>query len=186
MKTKFSPKQIQNLKSRAKKIKSASGINHCQALDQIAIENGFKNWSMLAKSSAITNDDSLLTRCKNYINHIGDEDVHRLCKNGSLWIKKDDVLNNRITLKSFESLGSRSNQITIQFASRIGAVLLTDFDGIYDSFESENENSENTDSQLPRYTHESGRKVLIDSLVFSIDSDEEAMLVYIDESDNRE
>ena len=65
MTAKFSPKQIQNLKNRAKKIKSASGVTHYQALDQIAVENGFKNWAMLAKFSAETNDEP--------VNHTSDE-----------------------------------------------------------------------------------------------------------------
>lgn len=190
MKTKFSPKQIQNFKNRAKKIKSALGIKHAEALDQIAAENGFKNWSLLAKSSAVSGEQSLLNRCKDYINQIGSDDVLRLCRNGSLWVKKDDVLSNKITLQSFESLGPRSDQITIQFARQIGAVLLTDFDGVYDSFlfedEDEDEDSGNTDSQLIVYTPESGRKLLIDLLESSIASDEVAMLVCIDESDTPE
>lgn len=38
------------LKRQASRLKKDSGITHSQALDRIAIENGYSNWSRLAKS----------------------------------------------------------------------------------------------------------------------------------------
>lgn len=41
--------QIEKLKRAAKELVRTSAITHSEALDRLAIENGFKNWSLLAK-----------------------------------------------------------------------------------------------------------------------------------------
>ena len=41
--------QIEQLKRAAKKLTRTSTLTHAEALDRLAIQNGFKNWSLLAK-----------------------------------------------------------------------------------------------------------------------------------------
>lgn len=45
----LTPTQIEQLKRAAKKLCRTSTLTHAQALDRLAMENGYKNWSLLAK-----------------------------------------------------------------------------------------------------------------------------------------
>jgi len=45
------PAQIEQLKRAAKKLTRTSSLTHAEALDRLAVENGFKNWSLLTKHS---------------------------------------------------------------------------------------------------------------------------------------
>lgn len=48
----LSPLQVENLKRTATKRKRATpGLTHSEALDQLAIEHGYSNWSLLAKAA---------------------------------------------------------------------------------------------------------------------------------------
>jgi len=53
----FSAFEIERLKRQAKSIEKSTGITHIQALDQLALEHGFPNWSWLAHKGT---DKSLL------------------------------------------------------------------------------------------------------------------------------
>lgn len=57
----FSLAQIEQFKREAKKIHRASTIPHSQALDQVAIKNGYSNWSLLMKHRG--GRDSPETKC---------------------------------------------------------------------------------------------------------------------------
>lgn len=46
---------LDRLRSDAKRIRKAENISHSQALDQIAIQHGFKNWSLLHRSAVASN-----------------------------------------------------------------------------------------------------------------------------------
>jgi hypothetical protein len=46
------------LKRQAARLKQDGGITHSQALNRIAVENGFSNWSMLAKAVVSSNSQS--------------------------------------------------------------------------------------------------------------------------------
>ncbi|HEY2345702.1 MAG TPA: hypothetical protein VGH80_07450 [Xanthomonadaceae bacterium] len=48
----FSPSQIERLKHEAKALSRARGFAHSEALDRIAAENGYANWSLLMKHCA--------------------------------------------------------------------------------------------------------------------------------------
>jgi hypothetical protein len=48
----FTLAQIEHLKLRAKFISRSNSISHSVALDQLAHENGFSNWSLLMKHAA--------------------------------------------------------------------------------------------------------------------------------------
>lgn len=45
-------KKIDTLKRAAKSLAKSSGITHSAALDQIAVQNGYQNWSVLMKNVA--------------------------------------------------------------------------------------------------------------------------------------
>ena len=47
----ISPSRVEILKRKASRIKKASNISLSQAQNQLAIENGFQNWSQLAKAA---------------------------------------------------------------------------------------------------------------------------------------
>lgn len=49
---KFSPEEIVTLKKHAKVLKKTLGIAHAQALDRVANDNGYTNWSLLQKHSS--------------------------------------------------------------------------------------------------------------------------------------
>lgn len=63
----ISKNTFENLKRQAKLLKRSSGITHSEALDQAAIEHGFSNWSLLAKSvpdkSAIDKPNRIILHC---------------------------------------------------------------------------------------------------------------------------
>lgn len=56
MSTSHTPAQIERFKREAKLLHRASSISHSQALDRIAIANGYSNWSMLMKHSEAHNE----------------------------------------------------------------------------------------------------------------------------------
>jgi hypothetical protein len=41
---KLSPQQIENLRCEAKRIRKAEGIKHTDALNRVAVREGFKDW----------------------------------------------------------------------------------------------------------------------------------------------
>lgn len=55
----FSPEEISTLKKQAKVLKKSLGISHAQALDRVANDNGYTNWSLLQKHSV---DDVSVSR----------------------------------------------------------------------------------------------------------------------------
>jgi len=52
MATSFSPAQLECFRREAKKLSRELSITHSEALDQIAVQNGFRNWSLLSKHSS--------------------------------------------------------------------------------------------------------------------------------------
>lgn len=52
----FTPAQIEQLKLRAKFTSRSSNVSHSVALDQLAHENGFSNWSLLIKHAVVEQD----------------------------------------------------------------------------------------------------------------------------------
>ena len=51
MNTSYTPAQIEQFRRDAKRLARQDAISHSEALDRIAALNGFKNWSLLAKSA---------------------------------------------------------------------------------------------------------------------------------------
>jgi uncharacterized protein YozE (UPF0346 family) len=49
----FTPAQVERFRREAKKLSRDTSITHSEALDQIAAQQGFANWSLLAKHSTI-------------------------------------------------------------------------------------------------------------------------------------
>lgn len=55
---KFNAGQIESLKRLAKKKKKeVEGLTHCQALDQIAVANGYENWKHLVRTTEASGSD---------------------------------------------------------------------------------------------------------------------------------
>lgn len=52
MATSFSPAQFERFRREAKKLSRDLSISHSEALDRIAVQNGFTNWSLLSKHSS--------------------------------------------------------------------------------------------------------------------------------------
>jgi hypothetical protein len=52
MSTLFTPSQLDQLRRDAKRLVRKGALSHSQALDRIAAERGYKNWSLLAKHSS--------------------------------------------------------------------------------------------------------------------------------------
>lgn len=57
----FSLAQIEFLKRKAKTLSRTASLTHSQALDRVAAECGFKNWSLLAKRAASLGSDVLVS-----------------------------------------------------------------------------------------------------------------------------
>lgn len=55
MATSFSPAQLERFRREAKKLSRELSITHSEALDRIAVQNGFTNWSLLSKHSSVPN-----------------------------------------------------------------------------------------------------------------------------------
>lgn len=53
MSNSFSNTQINHFKRQAKQISREETIQHCHALDRIALQNGYTNWSLLIKNQAL-------------------------------------------------------------------------------------------------------------------------------------
>lgn len=51
MATSFSPAQLERFRREAKKLSRELSITHSEALDRVAVQNGFTNWSLLSKHS---------------------------------------------------------------------------------------------------------------------------------------
>lgn len=49
--TRLTASAVERMKRDAKKLRKAEGIAHHEALDRIAAERGFRNWSLLAKAA---------------------------------------------------------------------------------------------------------------------------------------
>lgn len=54
MATSFSFSQLERFRREAKKLKRELSITHSEALDRIAAQHGFKNWSLLVRHSAVS------------------------------------------------------------------------------------------------------------------------------------
>lgn len=70
MATSFSPAQLERFRREAKKLSRELSITHSEALDRIAAQHGFTNWSLLAKHSAAVQPpetvDELLSTSSRY------------------------------------------------------------------------------------------------------------------------
>lgn len=58
---KLTIQQVENLRRDAKKLGRAEGITHSQALDRLAQDHGFKNWSLLQKNGVFDIDSPRLS-----------------------------------------------------------------------------------------------------------------------------
>jgi hypothetical protein len=67
MSTRLSPSQVEQLKRRAKELRRAgSSLGQLDALNQVARENGWPNWALLAKNSLPWADDHVTLECRQF------------------------------------------------------------------------------------------------------------------------
>lgn len=110
----ISPSKFEILKRQATRAKKSSGTSHSQALDQIAIEQGFSNWSLLAKSvdsnAASIKPYTLLIDCFIYGDH--DRNIKP-----SFWTEKIPTL---YPEKHYADMGWIRSRLGIRQRSREG------------------------------------------------------------------
>lgn len=70
MQTSYTPAQIERLKREAKRRSRATDLTHSQALDLVAVEHGFRNWSLLAKRSEASVSDAVTVDLVPYPNSL--------------------------------------------------------------------------------------------------------------------
>ena len=198
MTTTFTSNQIERFKREATAMKKATGLTHAEALDNIANREKFANWSLLMKAAHVDalsqqnpvpqksslTYEKLLSVCQRYIEE--NDSTYTLCRNGSLWIDRRAVLNGNVTINSLHALGPRGDSRTRQYASDIGALPLTDFDGLADTFvldtdEDEDGNPIEPGSGQLLYTANVGRRKLLECIQHGLEGDFDALMARIDE-----
>ncbi|MFZ6767863.1 hypothetical protein ACO0LM_12355 [Undibacterium sp. Di26W] len=113
------------------------------ALSAIAMREGFENWSMLMQHSVarpetcleivkgILGTARLSDELKLFIANLKDSEVPGLFeKEGSIWIKLDDVTSGNVNVGSIIAMGPQHSIEARRQAYDLDAVLLIDFSGI--------------------------------------------------------
>ncbi len=121
-------------------------------------------------------DGSIIKReLKEFITSLGDTDVLKLCRNGSIWVKLQPSLESKVTQSEFYVLGFAHDLNTIQhgFTNNLG--LLCNFNGLADAFYEDHSDSgdemSHASPSLPKYNIEVGKTLLTDSIECSFESD---------------
>ena len=178
----FSPGHIKRLKQQAKKLAISKGLTHCHALDVLANQQGYRNWSLLERqtmhSSGSDNPQrSLMSQMESsavdFIMDLDAPDVFLLCMSGSLWVNENDVRRQNVSVGSYTTFGLASDGATRQAAWRLGASLFINFNGLAEGFVF----PEDFEPDEPIicgpidvvYTTDAGRKILVDCVHSSIE-----------------
>ncbi len=180
----FTPTQIKQFRRDARDLKKELGIRNIASLNKIAQRQNFANWSLLIKKQgqqfkSISKADgqklthqALLEICLQKIKELDAAEVFTLCMNGGLWINESDALHNAVTIDSLHVIGNNFGQ----YGYDIGAIMLTNFDGLADVFVLETDEDENGHPVAPNHTQvlfstETGRERLLDCLPTSLEGD---------------
>jgi hypothetical protein len=128
------------------------------------------------KASRKQFDKAITGAIREFVKELNGDDVHRLCRGGSIWIDKDDARYGVVDEDSFEVMGHTSDSRVTEYGERIGACCLIDFDGLADGFvfddgvdDYEDEMDAETEEML--YSEEKGRKALLYCVEASLDGD---------------
>lgn len=162
--------QIENLKREAKKLRKLLNITHSAALDILAERHGYKNWSLLERSSNQTaqqstatppadtvhkpSDAKLQQACLEFIQTLDDRKVEWLCKgSASLWAPARRIEDG--TFAGIQMLGIAGDNMTRRYAQEEELILLVDFAGLGDHliFEGDEDYQEDDDGNPIQPTH---------------------------------
>ncbi|GAC1607403.1 MAG: hypothetical protein NVS3B3_10190 [Aquirhabdus sp.] len=199
MKAKFTQNQIEYFKRQAKKISTASGISHSEALHGIAKREKFKNWPTLMTHAIVSSvpetvppvpddhnqfDDYKRTLYQ-FIENLSDDKIYSILRNGgSIWIDADDALNDNISVKSLVALGQAHDGLTTQYALKIDAILALNFAGLGDMFVFQGDDDENVSPNVgfgeTSYSPIAGKAALL-SCIQNCDGDYESFCMRLDE-----
>jgi transcriptional regulator with XRE-family HTH domain len=135
--------QVENLKREAKALRKSLNITHAEALDRLAVRNGYKNWSLLAKACSRVDQErttetvqeptaeTLQRACQDFIKTLDDQKIEWLCKGAaSFWVPARRVLDG--TFAGIRILGIARDTMTARYAEEEGLLLLVDFAGLGD------------------------------------------------------
>ena len=190
MAKKLTHSDIHQFKTAAWDLKKSLNVKLSIALDMVARENNYENWSILMNhfNSQVVPDSRkvVFEALKDYVNALSDYEISQLFLNGTVWIYLDDVANDEVTQDSFQRLGGRNDGITHQYSRRCGCIV--DMDGmpscyILKSELVDDDAIENNDLQI--LTIEEARGLIVDSLGQEIDSRFDSVLIAIDDAKSK-
>lgn len=202
--TKFTPLQIASMKREVRKLSKSTGKPNWQCLDEIAQAEGYSDWPMLMIANRVKTKGSVTapnppqdrarkikTALLEYVQQLKSSSVSSLCKiNGSIWVDKEDVIQDNVGVYSFHALGPASDVITQEYGDRLAAMCILDLKGITGCFvyapEDEDEQDEEDIALQLRegfivHSEENYLKVLIETIEYFFDSDWDRMNENIDE-----
>ncbi|MFZ6654749.1 hypothetical protein [Undibacterium sp. TJN19] len=199
MPTIFSLEQIKFFKRQARKACKEKKIKNARALDDIAEQQGFKNWSLLMQNAekpatAMVSFSHLLKIVTSFIENFDDDEIFRLIRHsGSIWIHIKDAQTNKVDKNSLIVLGNSFNGAVTQYASQINATILYDASGLSDLFVFEDDYDEDDDDGMievgygvMRYTPQVGRKILFDSILNALGGEYDGLCTRLDDLANQE
>ncbi len=192
----FSLEQIKFFKRQARKACKEKKIKNARALDDIAEQQGFKNWSLLMQNAekpatAMVSFSHLRKIVISFIKDFDDDEIFRLIRySGSIWIYTKDAQTNMVDKNSLIVLGNSSDGAVIQYASQINATILFDLDGLSDLFVFDDDYDNDEDIEPGhgemRYTPELGRKIFSDSILNALGGEYDALCTRLDDLANQQ
>ena len=75
-------------------------------------------------------DHAITVAVFEFLERLNEKDVLRLCRNGSLWINRDDARYGVVDDDSFVALGSRYDSRAARYGERVGACCVIDFEEV--------------------------------------------------------
>lgn len=120
--------------------------------------------------------DCITAAVHEFVNELDEDDVHRLCRNGSIWIKKEHARCGSVGKRSFEILGPTSESWVQSYGEGVGACCLFDFRGLAESFIFDDgtkghQDEMDAEAQAMLYSVEKGREGLMFFVEASLERD---------------
>jgi len=76
--------------------------------------------------------ETLGRSCRGFVKALDAHNIFRLCRNGSLWLREEDIKVERRRGVYFLALGPRGDNVTREIAHDAGMICLLDLDGVAD------------------------------------------------------
>lgn len=193
----FFPRTNKFFKRQARKACKEKEIKNARALDDIAVQQGFKNWSLLMQNAekpatTMVSFSHLLKIVTSFIEDFDEDEIFRLIRHsGSIWIDIEDAQTNKVDKNSLIVLGNSFNGAVTQYASRIDATILYDASGLSDLFVFEDDCDEDGEAIEPghgeiRYAPEVGREILFDSILNALGGEYDGLCSMLDNLANQD